>query len=107
MDLKSIIKLKNIITDKQKAYKFIENNKSSITVWFSCAFLCLLIFHFFSDGDFSFTLTLSSLIANFSFFLILYYIEAQKSCAGVSRRMMETYLILVGCRLIAIIPFEG
>lgn len=48
----------------------------------------------FSSGDFSFLLTLSSLVSVFSFLMVALKIETTRSCKGVSLRMMECPLVL-------------
>jgi len=82
-------------------------HKSSVKAW--CAFLgvVVLLYWFFSDGDFSFLLTLSSLISFMSFLMVVYKIERSKSCSGVSLKMIECYVVLIFARLCSIIPFEG
>merc|ERR1719401_833478 len=61
----------------------------------------------FSSGDFSFLLTLSSIVSVFSFFMVAMTIESTKSVKGVSLKMMECYIAVFLCRLTAIIPYEG
>merc|ERR1719316_1631970 len=65
------------------------------------------IFWVFSSGDFSFLLTLSSLVSMFSFLMVAMAIEQSKSVNGVSLHMMECYILVFFTRLFAIIPFEG
>jgi len=76
-------------------------------VWGSLAATAITVFWVFSSGDFSFLLTLSSLISMFSFLMVAMAIEQGKSVAGVSQKMMECYLVVFFFRLFAIIPFEG
>lgn len=61
----------------------------------------------FSSGDFSFLLTLSSLVSMFSFLMVAMTIQSGQTVKGVSLRMMECYIIIFACRLTAIVPFEG
>jgi len=61
----------------------------------------------FSSGDFSFLLTLASLVSTFSFLMVAVKIESGQTVKGVSLRMMECYCLIFLGRLIAIIPFEG
>lgn len=82
---------------KGEAFKF----------WASFAGFVCLIFWFFSSGDFSFLLTLSSLVSMFSFLLVLIKVETATSVKGVSLKMMECYLAIQLGRLCAIVPFEG
>eukprot|EP00397_Hematodinium_sp_SG-2012_P043150 GEMP01047900.1.p1 GENE.GEMP01047900.1~~GEMP01047900.1.p1 ORF type:complete len:280 (+),score=30.68 GEMP01047900.1:92-931(+) len=78
-----------------------------ISVWGPFASAVVVVYCFFSDGDFSFLLTLSSLVNMFSFLMVVIKIETGRTCKGVSLKMMECYLALTGARLIAIVPFEG
>jgi hypothetical protein len=76
-------------------------------VWGGFALVAGAIFYFFSSGDFSFLLTLSSLVSMFSFLMVVVKIESARSVKGVSLRMMECYIMVFIGRLIAIVPFEG
>lgn len=76
-------------------------------IWVSFALVSLVVFLLFSSGDFSFLLTLSSLVSTFSFLMVALKIEAGRTCKGVSMRMMECYLAIFFFRLCAIVPFEG
>ena len=51
-----------------------------------------------SSGDFSFLLTLSSLLSMFSFLMVALKMETNRSCKGVSMKMMEW----PGMKLIAV-----
>lgn len=79
----------------------------AVRIWGTFAAFALTIFWVFSSGDFSFLLTLSSLVSMFSFLMVAMTIESTKSVKGVSLKMMECYLAVFLCRLTAIIPFEG
>lgn len=76
-------------------------------VWGGFAAFAITVFWVFSSGDFSFLLTLSSLVSIFSFLMVAMTIEATKSVKGVSLKMMECYIAVFFFRLCAIIPFEG
>lgn len=76
-------------------------------VWSGFMITVFLVFWFFSSGDFSFLLTLSSIISTFSFIMVAVKIESAKSVKGVSLKMMECYIIVFLGRLFAIVPFEG
>lgn len=52
------------------------------------------VYWFLSDGDFSFLLTLASMISCASFFMLALYQETTRSCVGISAKMMQCYLIL-------------
>lgn len=76
-------------------------------LWGAFSAFAVVIFWMFSSGDFSFLLTLSSLVSMFSFLMVAMMIETGKSVKGISLKMMECYIIVFLCRLCAIIPFEG
>jgi len=79
----------------------------SFRIWGTFAAFALTIFWIFSSGDFSFLLTLSSLVSIFSFLMVATTIEGSKSVKGVSLKMMECYILVFSFRLFAIVPFEG
>jgi len=76
-------------------------------VWGSFITTAFVLFWLFSSGDFSFLLTLSSLVSVFSFLMVALKIEGGRSVKGVSLKMMECYIAIFIGRLIAIVPFEG
>jgi len=82
---------------KTEAFKF----------WAGFIVLAFTVFMLFSSGDFSFLLTLSSLVSTFSFVMVAFKIESARSVKGVSLKMMECYILIFIGRLIAIVPFEG
>lgn len=79
---------------------------SAVKVWTGFTIIVMLLFFVASSGDFSFVLTLSSLVSVFSFVKVATTIETGKTVAGVSLKMMECYVAIFGCRLCAILPFE-
>jgi len=83
------------------------SNTQGFKQWGGLGATIVTIFWVFSSGDFSFLLTSSSLVSMFSFLMVAMAIESGKSVAGVSLKMMECYIVVFFCRLIAIIPFEG
>ncbi|KAH0486522.1 MAG: hypothetical protein KVP17_000467 [Porospora cf. gigantea B] len=87
--------------------EWVHDHRTSVQAWVALFGLVVLVYFFLSDGDFSFLLTMSSLISMFSFLMVFVKIERIKSVAGVSSRMMECYVILLAARLCSIIPFEG
>eukprot|EP00438_Fugacium_kawagutii_P024671 Skav230598 [mRNA] locus=scaffold168:26624:32378:- [translate_table: standard] len=76
-------------------------------IWGGFAVIAFIVFMLVSSGDFSFLLTLSSLLSMFSFLMVALKMETNRSCKGVSMKMMECYLVIFFFRLCAIIPFEG
>ncbi|CAK9002796.1 ER lumen protein-retaining receptor 2 [Durusdinium trenchii] len=76
-------------------------------IWGGFVVIAFVVFMLVSSGDFSFLLTLSSLLSMFSFLMVALKMETNRSCKGVSMKMMECYLVIFFFRLCAIIPFEG
>jgi len=93
--------------EKMKLLMAKYTKNEAFRVWGTFAVFALTIFWVFSSGDFSFLLTLSSLVSMFSFLMVAMTIESTKSVKGVSLKMMECYIVVFFCRLTAIIPFEG
>lgn len=75
--------------------------------WGGFILFVFAVFWFLSSGDFSFLLTLSSIVSMFSFLMVVAKIHSGRTVKGVSLRMMECYLAIFVCRLCAIVPFEG
>ena len=87
--------------------KWAFEHQTSVKAWTLFIGAAIVVYVFLSDRDFSFLLTLSSLVSAFCFFMVALKIERTGSVAGVSLKMMECYLLLLGARLCSIIPFEG
>eukprot|EP00746_Dinoflagellata_sp_MGD_P089302 gnl/MRDRNA2_/MRDRNA2_35259_c0_seq1.p1 gnl/MRDRNA2_/MRDRNA2_35259_c0~~gnl/MRDRNA2_/MRDRNA2_35259_c0_seq1.p1 ORF type:complete len:284 (-),score=24.39 gnl/MRDRNA2_/MRDRNA2_35259_c0_seq1:427-1278(-) len=98
-----------MLKDPQKMKNYMVNlmKGEAFKYWASFIGCVVLLFWFFSSGDFSFLLTLSSLVSMFSFLMVLIQSETGKSVKGVSLKMMECYLAIQLGRLCAIVPFEG
>ena len=82
--------------------KYLKANRSNVIMWCSFAVFVMFIYHFFSDGDFSFLLTLGSIISAFGFTLVLVKSFYSKSVAGVSLKSLQCYLVVYCLRLISI-----
>lgn len=76
-------------------------------IWGGFALFAIIAFWIFSSGDFSFLLTLSSLVSLLSFLMVALTIESTKTVQGVSLKMMECYIAVYFCRLCSVMPFEG
>lgn len=102
-------KMKDILKDPQKFKTFLINftKGDAFKYWGGFLGIVFLLFRLFSSGDFSFLMTLSSLVSTFSFLMVLIQTETEKSVKGVSLKMMECYLAIQLGRLCAIVPFEG
>jgi hypothetical protein len=96
------------ISDREKIRQFVLQNQTNLKVWGMFCVVMVLVFCFFSDGDFSFLLTLSAMLSMFSFLMVVVSIVvSDKHCAGVSLKMNECYLLVSIARLSSILCFEG
>merc|ERR1740129_1887280 len=93
--------------DKLKATLMSLSQNEGFRVWGDFGAFALTVFWIFSSGDFSFLLTLSSLVSVFSFLMVAVTIQTTATVKGVSLKMMECYLAVFFCRLCSIIPYEG
>lgn len=87
--------------------QWVEKNYSNLLLYFGLIVGILIFYHAMSDGDFSFLLTLGSVIRTFAFGILLAKIVANKSVNGISLKMIELYIIVFGCRLSSILFYEG
>ena len=87
--------------------RFMKRNKTNVILWISFAIFILFAFHFFSDGDFSFLLTLGSMVCCFGFILVLFKVVSTQSVMGLSLKSMQCYAIVFLTRTIAITKTQG
>lgn len=97
----------DLATNKRSRTDLWANNKKEITSY--CMLLGLIgtVWATVSSGEFSFSLTLGSVISMFSFLIMAICIHTSGSTQGISAKMLEVYFLLHCCRLYAIVPFEG
>jgi len=93
--------------DRIKKLIFQYSKSEAVRVWGGFSVFAVVTYMVFSSGDFSFLLTLSSLVSLFSFLMVAMTVATTQSVKGVSLKMMECYLAVFFCRLTAIVPFEG
>lgn len=67
----------------------------------------LAVYHLFSDGDFSFLMTLGSMCSAFGMLMLLAKTLMSKSCAGISLKSLQLYSVVFFFRLLSIIWHEG
>jgi hypothetical protein len=102
-----MIAISSIYKDPIKRRKWIETHQSSLKAWIGFFVTAIIIFFVFSDGDFSFLLTLSSFIGMFTFLMVIFNIEKAKTSQGVSLKMFDCYVVLLFFRLFSIVFYEG
>jgi|EP00945_MAST-04E_sp_MAST-4E-sp1_P005955 hypothetical protein len=95
------------VNDAQKVKNWIRTNQKQLFLWLGLVVAVLFVYHVFSDGDFSFLLTLGSLIRTFAFIVLAYYINTKKTVAGVSLKFLQCYMFTFIFRLSSILFYEG
>jgi hypothetical protein len=79
----------------------------ALGAWSSLATFVVVCFMMLSSGDFSFLLTLSSMISVFSFLMVAVTVFRNGNADGVSSVMMECYVLVFAGRLMSILRYEG
>lgn len=82
-------------------------NKGNIVLWSSFFVFILFVYHFLSDGDFSFLLTLGGIACCFAVVTLTVKILTQSSSAGISVKTLELYAMVFFFRLCSILVYEG
>jgi hypothetical protein len=67
----------------------------------------LFVYHFFSDGDFSFLMTLGSLLVLFGFCLLAAKALLTRKLSHVSFKTLQAYALVFAARLCSILFYEG
>lgn len=82
-------------------------NERNIIVWAGFISLSLIVYFFFSSGDFSFLLTYASFMRCFGFALLNFKMLTAKTAKGVSAKSLELYVIVFVSRLLSILRHQG
>uniref|UniRef100_A0A7S3V3D1 Uncharacterized protein n=1 Tax=Aplanochytrium stocchinoi TaxID=215587 RepID=A0A7S3V3D1_9STRA len=96
-----------VIRTKTEGAMFMERNKLNVIYYISCFAAILFVYHVLSDGDFSFLLTLGSLIQTFGVAILLTKLFRQNSFSGISLKTLQLYALVHTCRLSSILFHEG
>ena len=86
---------------------YILKKKKDIIFWLIGTFFILLIFLLISSKDFSFLLTLSSIIQCLSFIIIIIKVKLFQNTSGLSVNTFYCYSILLISRLMSTCFFDG
>jgi len=92
---------------EEKVKAWLRTNASNVLLWSSFITVVLLVYHLFSDGDFSFLLTLGGIARCFAFAVLITKITTQKTCQGISAKSLQVYLIVFFSRLCSVLVYEG
>ncbi|KAK8829004.1 hypothetical protein WA538_001005 [Blastocystis sp. DL] len=82
--------------------KYLIANRSNVLLWIGLALTVMVVFHFFSDGDFSFLLTLASMTSAFGFILVLVKCYFSRSVAGISLKSIQCYVVVYALRVLTV-----
>lgn len=107
MDLDSKSKGQSLMANLKDPKGALHRNRLNVIMYSVAFVLVLFVYHFLSDGDFSFLLTLGSLTRLFGFVLVLMRVVLEKSCTGISLKTLECYAVVFFCRLMSIMFYEG
>ena len=69
--------------------------------------LALAAYHLVSDGDFSFLMTLGSLLVLFSFALLVIKVTVTRKVRNISLKTLQCYALVFSARLCSILRYEG
>eukprot|EP00916_Digyalum_oweni_P008779 GHVL01014645.1.p1 GENE.GHVL01014645.1~~GHVL01014645.1.p1 ORF type:complete len:348 (+),score=32.88 GHVL01014645.1:132-1175(+) len=87
--------------------KTVQRHQTQIPVWMCCSVFILCFYHMCSDGDYSFLLTVGSVIGTVSFSVLLLKIISSQNMSGISLQMMICYAVLTASRLCSILFYES
>eukprot|EP01067_Filipodium_phascolosomae_P006983 Filipodium_phascolosomae@DN539_c0_g1_i1.p1 len=81
-------------------------HRIQLPVWFLLVGSIYAVYHLFSDGDFSFLFTLSSIVSTFSFGFLFLKVTSTGS-DGISVKMLHCFQLVLAARLSSILFFNG
>jgi len=81
--------------------------KPVVSAWVVFLLLLGVTLRHFSDGDFTFVVTAGAGVQCVGFWILLQKVEAARSVAGVSSKMLEMYLLMLAFRLSSTLVKEG
>eukprot|EP01029_Cantina_marsupialis_P027784 TRINITY_DN773996_c0_g1_i1.p1 TRINITY_DN773996_c0_g1~~TRINITY_DN773996_c0_g1_i1.p1 ORF type:complete len:303 (-),score=78.70 TRINITY_DN773996_c0_g1_i1:193-1101(-) len=93
--------------DVEYAKKQLNANRLHIVFYTALVVFVLSVYHLFSDGNFSFLLTLGAITHTFGFGILAFKIWESKSVAGISLKTLELYIVSFFLRLCSILTYEG
>ena len=85
------------VNEAQKVKNWIRTNQKQLFLWLGLIVAVLFVYHVFSDGDFSFLLTLGSLVRTFAFIVatLVSVIAEQRRKTGPYKSEQEEFWALV------------
>lgn len=83
------------------------NHQFDFICGFAAFVFVMFVYHSFSDGDFSFLMTLGSIISFIAFALLLVKVFTTKSVSAISLKTLQGYALVFAFRLCSILVYEG
>jgi len=82
-------------------------NITVLIVYSSLLLFVTMVWHHFSDKDFSFVLTIAGILQGIAFFLLLHKMRISRSAAGISSKTLQMYLLMLCFRLTSTLVKNG
>jgi hypothetical protein len=82
-------------------------NQMSVLNFLGVSTVVVFVYHFFSDKDFSFLLTVGSLLVLFSFLLLVAKVALTRKVRNISLKTLQCYALVFAARLSSILRYEG
>jgi len=92
---------------KNKIQTLLRTHRTTSVVWMVLPIFLFGIYHLFSDGDFSFLLTVGAIVRAFAFILLGIKMFIEKTARDVSQKALTVYVVAFAARLIAVTFQEG
>jgi len=102
-----LTRAKTILTDPVKLQHFMRRNRKELMYWVGLLVAIIVVYAFFSEGDFSFLLTLSGIVQMFGFFIIAINAYTTRSVSGLSKNTITCYCVAFFSKCLSILFYEG
>mmetsp|Transcript_15033 Transcript_15033/g.17597 ORF Transcript_15033/g.17597 Transcript_15033/m.17597 type:complete len:226 (+) Transcript_15033:367-1044(+) len=99
--------VRRLMNEPAARVAFFEKQKLNIIMYTIAFAFVLFVYHIFSDGDFSFLLTLGSMVRMFGFVLLMIKFHHERTSSGISLKTLELYSLVFVSRLCSILFYEG
>jgi len=96
-----------MLSIKNKIQTLLRTHRTTSVVWMTLPIFLFGIYHLFSDGDFSFLLTVGAIVRAFAFILLGIKMLTEKTARDVSQKALMVYVVAFAARLIAVTFQEG
>ncbi len=97
----------DIMSSPSKRNSWLAQNRINIIFYLLGVVVIFCIYHFLSDGDFSFLLTLGGIIQLLGFFFLCFKLCGEGSCTGVSLKTLQLYALVYFSRCCSVLVYDG